>query len=133
MKIKFSNPPSSPNEVNGLKVDYAPPKRPISKWRFRVVLLLFLLPFLVFGGYLAYKVLYNLFFINAPGYLITRQVTIKAPYDGTIVYIKKQGDNVRKNEIIAKIKNPIIENQYRELLKRESVKQINDIKSYNKR
>ncbi|AHF97738.1 hypothetical protein DESACE_01700 [Desulfurella acetivorans A63] len=122
MKIKFSRPPSSPNEVSGLKVNYEPPKRPISKWRFRAVLILFLLPFLVFGVYLIYKITYNLLFINAPGYLIFNQITIKAPYDGKVVYIRKPGDNVKKNEIILKIKNPLVENQYRELFK--SLKQI---------
>ncbi|MGC9258099.1 HlyD family secretion protein [Desulfurella sp.] len=128
MKIKFNSPPSSPNEVSGLKVNYAPPKRPISKWRFRVVLILFLLPFLVFGVYLIYKITYNLLFINAPGYLIINQITIKAPYDGKVVYIKKQGDKIYKNEIIAKIENTLIENQYKELLK--NLKQIQLTDSY---
>ena len=122
MKIKFSRPPLSPNEVSGLKVNYEPPKRPISKWRFRAVLILFLLPFLVFGVYLIYKITYNLLFINAPGYLIINQITIKSPYDGKVVYIKKQGDKIYKNEIIAKIENTLIENQYKELLK--NLKQI---------
>ncbi|PMP86065.1 MAG: hypothetical protein C0174_02535, partial [Thermodesulfobium narugense] len=115
MKIKFSKPPTSPDEYNTLKVNYAPAKRPISKWRFRIVLILFLLLFIVFGGYLIYKTVYNLFFINAPGYLIYNQITIKAPYDGYIEFIKKPGEKVSKGEIIAKINNQVLENQYKEL------------------
>ncbi|MGB9755766.1 MAG: HlyD family secretion protein, partial [Desulfurella sp.] len=60
--------------------------------------------------------------------LIINQITIKAPYDGKVVYIKKQGDKIYKNEIIAKIENTLIENQYKELLK--NLKQIQLTDSY---
>ena len=115
MKIKFDSSPSSPNENNILKVNYAPSKRPISKWRFRTVLILFLLPFIIFGGYLIYKTAYNLLFINAPGFLIINQITVKASYDGEVEFIKRPGESVSKGEIIARIKNQVIENQYYEL------------------
>jgi multidrug resistance efflux pump len=115
MKIKFNRSPSSPNENNILKVNYAPSKRPISKWRFRTVLILFLLPFVAFGGYLIYRTVYNLLFVNAPGFLVVNQITVKAPYDGEVEFIKRPGESVSKGEIIVRIKNQVIENQYYEL------------------
>jgi len=117
MKIKFDKNPTSPNEINNLKVNYGPSKRPISKWRFRIVLLIFLSPFLLFALYVAKNTIFSLIYVNAPGYVILSQTTIKAPYDGKVIYTKPQGSNVAKNEIIAILSNQLVENEYKELLK----------------
>ena len=109
MKINFNKAPSNSDEIGGLKVNYAPAKRPFAKWRFNLVLLLFLLPFI---SYLAYSI-YNYVIISAPGFVLLKDLKIKTPSDGIIKMIKPVGSDIVKGEVIAVLQNKLLEAKYK--------------------
>jgi len=109
MKISFNKTPESPDEIGGLKVNYAPAKRPFSKWRFNLVLLVFLLPFIL---YILYMV-YNYVVVSEAGFVLLKVMTIKTPTDGVVKMLKPVGADVQKGEVVAILKNDFLEDKYK--------------------
>lgn len=127
MNIKFNKVPTNDDEVRGLKVNYAPARRPFAKWRFRLVLALFLLPFISYLGY----VIYHYIVIVEPGFVLLKELKIKTPSDGQIVTIKETGQTVKKGETLVILKNDFLEAKYKNYLKKLEFNQKNIMETIN--
>ena len=108
MKIQFNAPPSHPDEVNGLKVDYAPTQRPFAKWRFQFVLVLFLLPFISYAIY----TVYNYIVITESGFILLKTMKIKTPTEGVVSFIEEPGTEVKKGDLLCILTNKFLEAEY---------------------
>ncbi len=114
MNVRFDTPPHSADETNGLKVNYPPARRPFAKWRFRLVLFLFLFPFLFYLLYL----LYHYIVIIEPGFVLLKEIRIKAPLEGKIVELKPQNSYVKQHEVIIRLQNELLRIRYEKLKKK---------------
>ncbi|MET0982508.1 MAG: HlyD family efflux transporter periplasmic adaptor subunit [Telluria sp.] len=114
MKIDFASAPAAANLANGLSVAYAPAKRHLAKWRWRLLVLLVLSPLLVFLG----RLLYGAVWADMPGFVIMEQTIVKAPLAGRLVRAPQAGTQVRAGELIAVLSNDLLENEHRLLLAR---------------
>ncbi|MEN4054053.1 HlyD family efflux transporter periplasmic adaptor subunit [Sulfurimonas sp. NWX79] len=127
MNVQFNKPPSSDDEVRGLKVNYAPARRPFAKWRFRLVLLLFLFPFVTYVAYL----IYHYIVIIEPGFVLLKELKIKTPADGQVVMLKETGEVVTKGDTLAILKNDFLEAKYNNYLKKLEFNQKNIMETIN--
>ena len=114
MKINFNPPPSSPDEINGLKVNYAPTQRPFSKWRFKLVLILFISPFL---AYILHEA-YNFIIITEPGFILLKEIKVQTPVEGQIKYIETNSHQVKKGDVLAVLENKFLYEEYKIYLKK---------------
>jgi len=114
MKINFNKTPESSNEIGGLKVNYAPARRPLAKWRFNLVLLLFLLPFLLY----LINFIYNYVVITEPGFVLLKALKVKSPSDGIVKMIKPIGADISTGEVIVVLKNDELEEKYKSYSKK---------------
>jgi multidrug resistance efflux pump len=110
MKIDFHTPPS-PTAANGLGVRYAPAKRQLAQWRWRLLLLLVLSPLLVFLG----RLLYGAVWADMPGFVMMEQTIVKAPLAGRLVRAPLPGTYVQAGDTIAELVNDVLENEYQVL------------------
>lgn len=106
MKINFKQPPTA-FETNGLAVQYAPSKREMPRWRWRVVVILVLAPLLVFLA----RLVYGAVFVSMPGFVMIDHTVIKTPVAGRLVHSLKVGDHVRPGDLIAQLSNEVLEAQ----------------------
>jgi hypothetical protein len=105
MKVNFNKAPNSADEIGGLKVNYAPAKRPFAKWRFNLVFFIFMFPFISYIGYIAYSYVV----VSEAGFVLLKDLKIKAPTDGVIEMIKPVGADVKKGDIVAILSNHSLE------------------------
>ena len=112
MKIDFSSAPAAANLMGGLSVAYAPAKRQLAKWRWRLLVLLVLSPLLVFVG----RLLYGAVWADMPGFVIMEQSIVKAPLAGRLVSAPAVGTQVRAGEVVAGLAHHVLENGHRPLL-----------------
>jgi biotin carboxyl carrier protein len=127
MNIQFNKPPSSDDEVRGLKVNYAPARRPFAKWRFRLVLFLFLFPFISYAAY----IIYHYIVIIEPGFVLLKELKIKTPANGQIVMLKETGEVVKKGDTLAILKNDFLQARYKNYLKKLEFNQKNIMETIN--
>jgi HlyD family secretion protein len=106
MKIQFKQPPTA-FETNGLAVQYAPSKRDLPSWRWRVLVILVLAPLLIFFA----RVFYRAIFVTMPGFVTIDHTVIKTPLSGRLVHSAHVGDNVRAGEVIAQLRNEVLDSQ----------------------
>lgn len=106
MKLRNSN--RNPNEG----VNYGPAKKIIPKIQWYALSLMLLLPVLYMIG----KLVFESFYPNADGIVVLEEFSINAPVDGYVESINYlQGEDVKLNSTLIKIKSPILENQIAEL------------------
>ncbi len=106
MKIQFKQPPTA-FETNGLAVQYAPSKRDLPSWRWRVLVILVLAPLLVFLA----RVIYRSIFVTMPGFVTIDHTVIKTPLAGRLVQSVHVGENVRAGDVIAQLQNQVLDSQ----------------------
>jgi hypothetical protein len=111
MKIKLNPTPKTPNEANGLNVQYASAKRVISKWRWRLILLLMTSPLLIFG----FKILYEKIWAVMPGQILINQIVLVAPRDSRVSYIAPVDVPIPKGGIIASFSDDVLSSTYNAL------------------
>ncbi len=114
MKINFNKLPEYSDEIGGLKVNYAPAKRPFAKWRFNAILLLFLLPFL---SYIIYFI-YHYIVISEPGFVLLKDLNVKSPSDGIVKMIKPIGADISVGEVIVVLENDELKEKYKSYSKK---------------
>jgi HlyD family secretion protein len=112
MKITFNHPPMVAHETNGLTVRYAPSKRLIANWRWRVLVLLVISPLLVFLARLMYSTLWA----DMPGFIIMDQAVLKAPLSGRLMKSPSVGTYVKEGETIVELENDLLANERRVLM-----------------
>ncbi len=113
MKIRFSSDPLVAHEANGLAVRYAASKRNIANWRWRVLVLLVLVPFFIFLA----RLLYGTIWADMPGFVALEETVLKVPVAGHIVSTATVGQRVNEGDVIAELRNEVLENEYSTLLK----------------
>ncbi|KFI08750.1 hypothetical protein JN27_02235, partial [Massilia sp. BSC265] len=106
MKINFKQPPTA-FETNGLAVHYAPSKRNLPTWRWRVLIVLVLAPLLLFLA----RVVYDAVFASMPGFVAIDHSLVKTPLAGRLVHSVAQGDAVRAGDTVAQLRNELLESQ----------------------
>ncbi|MGI4845670.1 MAG: HlyD family secretion protein [Janthinobacterium lividum] len=106
MKISFKQPPTA-FETNGLAVHYAPSKRSLPSWRWRVLIVLVLAPLLLFLG----RVVYDAIFVSMPGFVAIDHSLVKTPLAGRLVQSLSQGDSVHAGDTVAQLRNEMLESQ----------------------
>jgi multidrug resistance efflux pump len=120
MKINFGSSPSATYETNGLAVRYAPSKRQLAQWRWRLLILLVLSPLLIFTG----RLLYGAIWADMPGFIIMDQTIVKAPLAGRLLSAPPVGAYVKAGDTIAELVNDELANEHAVLLsQRERVMQ----------
>jgi len=107
MKISFNPTPALPNESSGLAVRYAPSRRQLASWRWRVLVLLVLSPLLLFLG----KLLYSAIWADMPGFIQMEQITMKTPLSGRLAYAVPPGTAVKTGDVIAQLSNEVLEQE----------------------
>lgn len=112
MKIRFSSDPLVAHETNGLAVSYAPSKRKIASWRWRVLVVLVLSPLLIFLT----QLLYDAIWASMPGFVVMEETVFKAPLSGKLVMTVPVGHSVRPGDAIAELRNDVLEKEYAALL-----------------
>lgn len=112
MKIRFSSDPLVAHETNGLAVRYAESKRNIANWRWRVLVVLVLAPLLIFLA----RLLYGAVWADMPGFVALEEAVLKVPVAGHIVNTVKVGDEVKTGDVVAELRNEVLENEYAMLL-----------------
>lgn len=112
MKITFNHPPMVAHETNGLTVRYAPSKRQIASWRWRVLVLLVISPLLVFLARLVYSTIWA----DMPGFIIMDQAILKAPLSGRLMKSPAVGTYVKEGETIVELENDLLANERRVLM-----------------
>lgn len=121
MKISFQSAPAAANESGGLGVPYAPARRHLAQWRWRLLVLLVLSPLLVFLG----RLLHGAVWAEMPGFVIIGQAIVKAPMPGRLVRAPGAGTVVHAGETIGELANDVLENEHRVLTRqRERVLQF---------
>ncbi len=113
MKIRFSPPPLVAHETNGLTVRYAPSKRQIAHWRWRILVVLVLSPLLIFLA----RLLYGAIWTDMPGFIIMDQTILKAPLSGRLVKSPQVGSYVREGDTIVELENDVLANEHKVLLR----------------
>lgn len=106
MKISFKQPPTA-FETNGLAVHYAPSKRTLPSWRWRVLVVLVLAPLLLFLA----RLLYDAIFVSMPGFVAVDHSLVKTPQAGRLIQSAAQGERVRAGDTIAVLRNELLESQ----------------------
>lgn len=106
MKINFKQPPTA-FETNGLAVQYAPSKRQMPSWRWRILVVLVLAPLLVFLA----RLLYGAVFVSMPGFVTMDHTVVKTPVAGRLVHSMRAGEAVRAGDPIAELRNEAFESQ----------------------
>lgn len=106
MKISFKQPPTA-FETNGLAVHYAPSKRTLPSWRWRVLIVLVLAPLLLFLA----RLLYDAIFVSMPGFVAVDHSLVKTPQAGRLIQSAAQGESVRAGDTIALLRNDLLESQ----------------------
>jgi HlyD family secretion protein len=112
MKIRFSPPPSVAHETNGLVVRYAPSKRPVANWRWRILVVLVISPLLIFLA----RVLYSAIWTDMPGFIIMDQTVLKAPLAGRLAKAPAVGTYVREGDTIVELQNDVLSNERKVLI-----------------
>lgn len=102
MKIAFERPPAAADESGGMRVPYGAPRRTVPKWRWNLIVLLLLSPFIYFGirGLLAW------FVVVAPGTVILDQAQVKAAVAGRVVRLLPPGERVAAGAPVAWMESP---------------------------
>ena len=113
MKIRFSPPPLVAHETNGLSVRYAPSKRHIAHWRWRILVVLVISPLLIFLA----RLLYGAIWTDMPGFIIMDQTILKAPLAGRLVKAPPVGTYVREGDTIVELENDVLTNERNVLIR----------------
>lgn len=113
MKIRFSPPPLVAHETNGLTVRYAPSKRQIAHWRWRILVILVISPLLIFLA----RLLHGAIWTDMPGFIIMDQTILKAPLSGRLVKAPAVGTYVREGDTIVELANDVLSNEHNVLLR----------------
>ncbi len=117
MKINLSPRPSNPEESGGLAIRYAPAKRTLAKWRWRLVVLLLLWPLIFYLG----KYLYGEVWATMPGYVETDQTILKTPVSGRIVNTLSIGAHVKAGDLVAVLGNDMLSAERDELIRNDKL------------
>lgn len=118
MKINFSKKSEGiPEQEHHLHVRYGSAKRHFPRVRWYIILLLTLSPLI----YFLFDTLYQAVNIIAPGYVSYQKVSIIAAYPGVVqdIYVKP-GDFVKQNQLLALLKDPLLQTQYEQIRSRLS-------------
>jgi HlyD family secretion protein len=107
MKVKFSPAPTVAHETNGLTVRYAPSKRQIAHWRWRILVLLVISPLLIFLA----RLMYGAIWADMPGFVIMDQTIVKTPLSGRLVKAPPVGSYVNKGDTIVELENDVLANE----------------------
>ncbi|GAB3542521.1 hypothetical protein GCM10027343_14620 [Noviherbaspirillum agri] len=118
MKIRFSADPAVAHEVNGLAVRYAASKREIANWRWRILVLFVLAPLLIFLS----RLIYGAVWADMPGFVAMDETVLKAPVAGRVVSTIPVGRRVREGDVIAELRNEVLEQEYNFLLESQRAK-----------
>ncbi len=116
MKVNFSpSQQETPDREGGMKIPYAPAKRAIPKWKWRLLVLLLSTPLL----FLIWRVASAVFFVTAPGIISLEKVSVNAPLPATVARIEAQpGTSVASGDVLLRLDDPALE-QRRILLSAE--------------
>ena len=89
-----------------MKIPYAPAKRAIPKWKWRLLVLLLSTPLL----FLIWRVASAVFFVTAPGVISLEKVSVNAPLPATVARIEVQlGASVVSGDILLRLDDPALE------------------------
>lgn len=107
MKINFKNADhQDPERMHGMKVDYAPAKRKVPKWRLYLIILIVFSPFIA----LAYRFSSGMLFVHATGFVDLEFHDITSSQDGNIKKINViEGQQVKENQVLLELTNPELE------------------------
>ncbi len=112
MKINFNLPPGVAHEANGLMVRYAPSRRQLASWRWRVLVLLVLSPLLWFAG----RLLYGAVYADMPGFVVMQQTLLKTPLSGRLVRASAIGTPVQAGDTVAQLDNEVLQKEQAALI-----------------
>jgi len=102
MKIRFHDRHRHPTRQGRLEVPYAPAKRPVSPWRWRLLVLLVLSPLLYFVASTAYSWL----LVEAPAVLTLQKAVVTSPVTGIVARLPiRQGARVRAGEPLCRVED----------------------------
>ena len=108
MKVKFDKVPEIAEMASGQKINYGPAKRPFAKLRFRIVLTIFLAPFVFYAFYVSY----NYIMTTELGLIKIDEQQIESEVEGRVVEIVRESSIVKAGDTVVKIVNKQLANQY---------------------
>jgi multidrug resistance efflux pump len=114
MKFKFgvSDKEKNPNVEKGVKVGYAPAKRTGYRWRWYLLLLLFLIPMVAIAWIIAKPFI----FIIADGVVTTDPVELRSPAAGKVVAINvERGQQISNGNALIELDAPALLVEMRQL------------------
>lgn len=102
MKIAFDRPPAAADESGGMRVPYGAPRRNVPKWRWNLIVLLLLSPFIYFG----IRALLAWFVVVAPATVVLDQALVKAAVTGRVLRLAPPGERVAAGAPVAWMDSP---------------------------
>lgn len=111
MKIAFeTGARADPEMVNGVRVPYAPAKRQVAVWRWRIVLGVVLTPL----AYVVFMMLAPFFVTSCPGLLAHDVLRVTTPVAGMVAEATpRPGDRVEMGGLLARLVQPELDGQRR--------------------
>lgn len=122
MKINYNRKKREPEVDRQIKVNYAPAKRVLNKFKWRLTVLVILSPFIYFVG----KLLFGLLLSSASGFVVlNNSMTYQAPRDCAVEEIHvSTGENVKSGQLLVILKDSELE----ELIKK-ATKDLDNLKN----
>ena len=94
--------------ASGEKINYGPAKRPFAKLRFRIVLAIFLAPFVFYAFYISYSYIVAI----EPGLIKINEQQIDSKIEGIVTEVIRENSMVRSGDVVVKIINKNLVDQY---------------------
>lgn len=102
MKINFNRKQKHPLKEGHLEIPYAPAKRVVSRWRWRLLLLIIVSPVI----YFVVKVLYTSVIVEEPGLLMLKKQVIRSPMSGVVEDVAvRTGQNVQFGQQLLRLRD----------------------------
>jgi len=95
--------------ASGEKINYGPAKRPFAKLRFRIVLVIFLAPFVFYAFYISYSYVVAI----EPGLIKIDEQQIESEIEGIVTEVIRENSIAKAGDIVVKIINKNLVNQYK--------------------
>lgn len=96
MKIRFNAPPANSGESNRLGVRYAPARREVPRWRWRLLIMLVLAAPL----YLVVQFGAKYWWYTAPGFVVMEQLAVRPGQAGFIDRIVDEGARIQRGDTL---------------------------------
>ncbi len=103
MKITFRSPKSvAPDREHGMSLPYTAGKRAVSRWRWRLLVLLVTAPLI----FLIAKIFYAAFIVTAPGFIRFERIQVNTKMAGWVKEVMvKPGDTVAPGQLLIVLAN----------------------------